>query len=441
MTILTPLGIEPPDCDAWTRFAEVRAWPSAQGIAPALALAHNCRMTNATGSSSIASGSTTDLNAPAMAGASGPSSPPALWALVLAGGSGTRLWPLSRPETPKQLLALTDPERSMLRLTVDRLAPLIPPERVLVLTAADHVAAVREQLPEVPPAQVLGEPAPLGTAAALGLGLAWLRARDPSALMAVLSADHQIAPAEALQADLARAAGLARAGWLVTIGIPPTAPETGFGYIELGEALPPEEGGDGSGRQVLRFVEKPDRARAEAFLAGGRHLWNAGMFAWSVSAIEAAFQRHLPRLAATLDALSTAAAGGEATFSAALARLWPGIEDRTTIDYGIMERAERVACVPAGFQWLDIGSWAAVKETLPLDEEGNAVLGRHLGVDSRDNLIFAPDGRLIATIGLQGMVVVDTPEALLICPVERAQEVKRLVDALRAGGGVDQALG
>ena len=361
-------------------------------------------------------------------------SPPPLWALVLAGGSGTRLWPLSRPEAPKQLLALTDPERSMLRLTVDRLAPLIPPERVLVLTAADHVAAVREQLPEVPPTQVLGEPAPLGTAAALGLGLAWLRARDPSALMAVLSADHQIAPAEALQADLARAVGLARAGWLVTIGIPPSSPETGFGYIELGEVLPPEEGGDGRGRQVARFVEKPDLARAKTFVAGGRHLWNAGMFAWSVAGIQAAFQRHLPRLAQTLDALTEAATLGAASFADALSRLWPGIQDRTTIDYGIMEPAQRVACVPAGFEWLDIGSWAAVKETLPADEDGNAVLGRHLGLDSHDNLIFAPDGRLIATIGLSGMVVVDTPEALLICPVDRAQEVKRLVDALRAGG-------
>lgn len=373
---------------------------------------------------------------PPSAASSAPSSPPALWALVLAGGSGTRLWPLSRPEAPKQLLALTDPERSMLRLTVDRLAPLIPPERVLVLTAADHVDAVREQLPEVPPAQVLGEPAPLGTAAALGLGLAWLRARDPSALMAVLSADHQIAPAEALQADLARAAGLARAGWLVTIGIPPTSPETGFGYIELGEVLPPQEGGDGRGRRVARFVEKPDLARAQAFVAGGRHLWNAGMFAWSVAGIQAAFQRHLPRLAATLDALTAAASQGDAAFADALSRLWPGIQDRTTIDYGIMEPAERVACVPAGFEWLDIGSWAAVKETLPADEDGNAVLGRHLGLDSHDNLIFAPDGRLIATLGLEGMVVVDTPEALLICPIDRAQEVKRLVDALRAGGGM-----
>ncbi|MFI0606858.1 MAG: mannose-1-phosphate guanylyltransferase [Anaerolineae bacterium] len=360
---------------------------------------------------------------------------PALYALVLAGGSGTRLWPLSQPHSPKQLLALTDPERSMLRLTVDRLAPLVPPERVIVLTAADHVAQVRAQLPEVPARQVLGEPAPLGTAAALGLGVAWLRAQDPEAVMVVLSADHQIAPAEALQADLGQAAALARSGWLATIGIPPTAPETGFGYIELGEPIAAAEGGDGQSRRVLRFVEKPDPARAVAFLAGGRHLWNAGIFAWTVPVIGAAFAVHLPRLAAQLDALTTAAAAGDAAFAAALPAVWRTIEDRTTIDYGIMEQAERVACVPASFEWLDIGSWAAVMDTLPADEAGNAVLGRYLGLDSVDNLIFAPGGRLVATIGLQGMIVVDTPEALLICPVDRAQEVKRLVDALRSGDG------
>lgn len=359
--------------------------------------------------------------------------PPVLYALVLAGGSGTRLWPLSQPQSPKQLLALTDPERSMLRLTVDRLAPLVPPERVIVLTAADHVAQVRTQLPELPAGQVLGEPAPLGTAAALGLGVAWLRARDPGATMVVLSADHQIAPAEALQADLGRAAILARHGWLATIGIPPTSPETGFGYIELGETIGAAEGGDGRCRRVARFVEKPDRARAEAFVAGERHLWNAGIFAWTVPVIGAAFAAQLPRLAAQLDALTAAAADGDAAFAAALPVVWQSIEDRTTIDYGIMERAERVACVPAGFEWLDIGSWAAVKDTLPADEEGNAVLGRYLGLDSTGNLIFAPGGRLVASIGLEGMIVVDTPEALLICPVDRAQEVKRLVDALRSG--------
>lgn len=363
----------------------------------------------------------------------------ALYALVLAGGSGTRLWPLSQPHSPKQLLALTDPRRSMLRLTVDRLAPLIPPDRVIVLTAADHVEQVRAQLPEVPARQVLGEPAPLGTAAALGLGLAWLRARDPGATMAVLSADHQIAPAEALQADLGQAADLARDGWLVTIGIPPTTAETGFGYIELGAPIAASDGRTGSGRRVARFVEKPDRVRAEAFLTGGRHLWNAGIFAWTVPVISAAFGDQLPRLAARLDALSAAAAEGDAAFAADLPAVWSAIEDRTTIDYGIMERAGRVACVPASFEWLDIGSWAAVKETLPADEAGNAVLGRHLGLDSFDNLIFAPDGRLVATLGLSGMIVVDTPEALLICPVDRAQEVKRLVDALRSGGDAGAA--
>ncbi len=357
----------------------------------------------------------------------------ALYAMVLAGGSGTRLWPYSRQRRPKQLLQLFG-QRSMLQIATRRLAPLIGPERVYVLTGADYADEVRTALPEIPAEQVVGEPAPLGTAAAIGLGAAILRARDPEAVLCVLTADHLIQPESALRAALADAERVARAGRLVTFGIQPTAPETGFGYIELGPALDAPRAEDGAplAREVKRFVEKPDRATAERYLASGDFVWNSGMFAWRVDVILDAFARHLPRLAARLDEIAGLAGGPD--FEAGLAEVWSRIEDRTTIDYGIMERADRVACLPAQFDWRDIGAWPALFEALDRDERGNAAVGDHLGIDDRGSLIFAPSGRLVATIGLRDMIVVDTEDALLVCPVERAQEVKDLVERLKAEG-------
>jgi mannose-1-phosphate guanylyltransferase len=357
-----------------------------------------------------------------------------IYALVLAGGSGTRLWPASRRSRPKQLLPLIG-QRSMLARSVARLAPLIPAERVFVLTGAEYVEEVRADLPDLPADQVVGEPSALGTAAALGLGMALVRARAPEALMCVVTADHLIEPEAEFQAALARAAAVARAGHLVTFGIRPTSPETGFGYVELGAALDAPRGAAGEtiAHAVARFVEKPDRATAERYLAGGRHLWNSGMFAWTVPSIASAFARFLPDLAARLDEITQAA--GRADFADRLPEIWSRISDRTTIDYGIMERAENVACVPAAFEWRDIGSWSALRDALPKDAAGNAVVGRHLGLDTTGCLVYAPEGRLIATIGLEDMIIVDTGDAVLVCPASRAQEVKDLVDALRSGDG------
>jgi len=353
--------------------------------------------------------------------------------LILAGGVGSRLWPYSRRAQPKQLLPLAG-DHSLLQATLGRLAGVIPPERVWVVTNAEYAAAVREQLPGVPADQVIGEPEPLGTAAAVGLGAALIQARQPDAVMVVLTADHVISPASAFQDALARGVAAARRGHLVTFGIRPAAPETGYGYIELGDPLPDEPPGDPDAvRAVRRFVEKPDRATAERYVAAGNYAWNGGMFVWRVAVIRAALQRFLPGLSARLDEISQVVAGG-GDLARELPAIWSRIPDRTTIDYGVMERSDRVACVPATFAWSDVGSWDALADLLPADADGNRVLGRHLGIDSSDCLVFAPSGRLIATIGLAGIAIVDTGDALLVSPRDRVQEVREIVARLRDQG-------
>jgi mannose-1-phosphate guanylyltransferase len=371
--------------------------------------------------------------------AGGAAVPRPLYALILAGGSGTRLWPYSRRRRPKQLLPLIG-ELTMLEATVERLAPLIPPEHVFVLTNEGYVNSVRKQLPQVPPSHVVGEPAALGTAPAVALGAALVReAGGEAAVMFVLPADHVISPAAQFREALSQAAAVAAAGQLVTFGIRPTAPETGYGYVELGaplavEALPglpvrlPVEA-----YQVARFVEKPDRARAEAYVLGGRHLWNSGMFGWTVARIWAAYAEHLPNLASRMDEMLLLArthAADTPGFNDGLAEIWNHVTDTTTIDYGIMERDAHVACVPAAFGWSDIGSWAALGEALDADAAGNVVVGPHVGHNTRDTVVYGRGGRLIATIGVENLIIVDTEDALLICARDQAQSVKEIVAQL-----------
>lgn len=358
-----------------------------------------------------------------------------LWALIVAGGSGTRLWPYSRRLRPKQLLPLLG-ERSMLQTTVDRLAGRVAPERIVVVTNAEYAAEVRRQLPAVPAEHVIGEPAALGNAAAIALGVGAIAARDAAATMAVLTADHDIAPVEAFHAALDRAVDAASRGFLVTFGIRPTEPNTGYGYVELGAPLEAAAADRDAPRHVARFVEKPDRATAEAYLAAGSFLWNSGMFVWTAPAITTAYRDHLPRLAGTIETVA-AVVGAGADLGAALPGIWAAVEDRTTIDYGILEPSGNVACVPAAFGWRDIGAWPQLADALPADADGNAVRGRHVGLDTRRSLVFAPDGVRVATIGLTDMVVVVLDDIVLVCPRDRAQDVKALAEAARAAGWAD----
>ncbi|NOX63730.1 MAG: mannose-1-phosphate guanylyltransferase [Chloroflexi bacterium] len=352
-----------------------------------------------------------------------------LYPVILAGGVGSRLWPRSRKRMPKQFLDLTGNERSMLQEAFDRMAPLVPRDHIYVITNTEYVDTVRKQLPEIPAQNVVGEPAARGSAAAIGLGAIHLQRRDPNAVMAVLTADHLIRKPEMLRRALVGASELAQQGELITLGIRPTYPETGYGYIEMGDELGAFNGL--IAHRVKRFREKPDRATAEAFLAAGNFVWNSGMFVWRIDAIMAEFERQMPALFTALRGLapSLMSAGEQAAFE----RFWMPLEGNVTIDYGVMEGARSVATFPVDLGWDDIGSWAALLEVLPKDRDGNVAHAQHLHHDSSNVLVFSRD-RLIATIGLKDMIVVDAGDAILVMPADRAQDVKKLIEELRANG-------
>jgi mannose-1-phosphate guanylyltransferase len=360
--------------------------------------------------------------------------PAPVHAVILAGGSGTRFWPASRRRRPKQLLPLAgNADEPLIGATVRRLAPLIPAERVWVATSAPLVDATAAALPAVPRAHILAEPIGRNTAPCIGWASATIARAEPEAVIAVLPADHYIAREDAFRDVLGRALGAAEAGWLTTIGIVPTRPETGYGYIELGD--PVSEGV----RAVARFVEKPDRARAEAFVAGGKHLWNAGMFFYRASVMREAITRHLPALAAGLDRLDAAAAEGRE--GELLGQLFPAFPS-ISIDHGIMEKAERIAVVPGDFGWNDVGSWEVAWEMAARDARDNALPEGTVALDARGNLVCdwaqAAGGRRWALVGVNDLVIVQTDDAVLVVPRSRVQEVRAVVEALEKRGETDK---
>lgn len=351
------------------------------------------------------------------------------WAVIPAGGAGTRLWPLSRATSPKFLHDLTGSGRSLLQATWDRLAPLTG-SRVLVVTGVSHRAAVGEQLPELPSDQLLAEPAPRDSMAAIGWAAAVLEARDPDAVLGSFAADHVIADEEAFRACVADAVRVAEQGFVVTIGIEPTRPATGFGYIEMASVL-----GEGPATAVSQFVEKPDRARAEEYLATGRFRWNAGMFVVKATVLLDLLAQWHPELAAGVRAL--AADPGR------LDDVWPGLE-KIAIDHAVAEPAAaqgRVAMVPGGFRWDDVGDFSSLGDLLTdaAGMPGVRVLGDASAVRVVDStgIVVPGTGRVVALVGLDDVVVVDTPDALLVMSRERAQDVKAVVDALRSEGRTD----
>lgn len=349
---------------------------------------------------------------------------PHAFLVILAGGSGSRLWPLSRSHRPKQLLALTG-ERSLLQATFDRIAPLAPPERVLVMTEQSHAEGIREQLPELPAENVIVEPARRGTAGSLGLAAAIIRERDPDAVMASVHSDSYVKDGDEYCRTLDAALTAAEeTRQLVLLGIEPTGPSTQFGYIEAGERF--AEAGGYPVRRVVRFVEKPDLERARRFVSSGRHYWNPGIFVWRVDVVLGEFARLQPRIHELVRRIAGEMTGPRGTDI--LAELYPTVPIET-IDVGIMEKSDRVAVVPARFAWSDIGSWTEIYGVLPRDAEGNAVRGDHVGLGTRDSLVIATSRR-VATIGVSDLVVIETPDVVLVCPRDRAQDVKKLVESL-----------
>jgi mannose-1-phosphate guanylyltransferase len=342
--------------------------------------------------------------------------------VILAGGEGTRLWPLSRSRRPKQLLQLGG-ERTLIQRTVDRLRPLVAPEKILIVTERSHADDLHAQLPELPASSIIVEPTRRGTAAALLLAAMHVRDRAPHATWASLHSDAFIADDEEFRRTLAAALEAAEAGaYLVTTGVEPRFPATGYGYIQRGDSIGTVQGFPLF--DVVRFVEKPDQLTAEAYLASGEYLWNPGVFVWSNAALLDAFARWQPEIYAVLT--SKPLADVDSVYPSA---------PRETIDVGIMERASNVATLPARFGWSDIGSWAELWELASTSRADNVVqgAGRVLTEDAAGNLVYA-DGRTVALVGVQDLVVVETADAVFVCPRERAQDVKLIVQRLQQEG-------
>jgi mannose-1-phosphate guanylyltransferase len=354
-----------------------------------------------------------------------------LYSVIPAGGSGTRLWPLSRSSHPKFLQPLTGTDRSLLQATVDRLAPLSSAERTYVVTGVAHAVAVSRQLPGVPESNILVEPSPRDSCAAIALAAAVITTRDADAIMGVFSADHLIGDPGRFVEVIQEAMVAAAAGYLTTVGITPTRPETGFGHLRIGSSV------NATARLVAEFREKPSYEVAVEYTKSGEYLWNAGMFVFQTETFLEELARQKPDLHAGVRRI--AAVWDTPERESVLTEVWPRLE-KISIDYAVMEGAAaagKVATVPGDFPWSDVGDFHALGESLPGDVSGNLVLGGDAIVltrDVKDSVIVAESDRVVAAIGIDNLVIVDTPDAVMVCPRARAQEVKQIVEALKARG-------
>jgi len=351
-----------------------------------------------------------------------------LYPVIMAGGSGTRFWPLSRKARPKQFLPLVS-ERALIVDTAARMPPLASLKSTFVVCGKAHAPAVKKLLKGMPASHLLVEPAARNTAPAIGLAAAVIAKHDPAGVLVVLPSDQNVLDLPAFRAALAKAAEIAASGALVTLGIKPTRPETGYGYIQVGGPLP----GFASGRRVGAFVEKPDLPKAKAYLASGDYFWNAGIFLFRADAILAEIRKHMPQLADGLDAIGEKV--GSKGFTAALGRIFPKLPS-VSIDYGVMEKAQNIAVVPADVGWSDVGSFAALPEVRKADAQGNVLQGFTIPVDAHNCVLLGQPGRPLAVIGVSDLVVVDAGDAILVCPKDRSQDVRKVVEALQAAGKV-----
>lgn len=349
------------------------------------------------------------------------------WAVIPAGGSGTRLWPVSRSGQPKFLLPLVNDERSLLQETVNRLRDVCPVERMLVVSGPAHAAPITRQLPEFQTPQIVVEPSPKGSGPAIALAAAIIARDDPHAIMGSFAADHDVQDQPAFSNAIRSAIHAANDGWLVTIGIQPTHPETGYGYIEWNEEVLLTTD-TGNIHRAQRFVEKPDLATAAAYVESGDFFWNASMFIWRVDTFMEELHRYLPEV---WDAVTRIAnEWGTSMQETVMGEIWPTLPD-VTIDNGIMELSERVAVVPASMGWSDVGDWHGLGSLLAQDENGNSIRGDIIGADCTNNVVWSDTSRFISLLGVNNIIVVDTPDALLIADRSQAQLVRSTVTRLK----------
>ncbi len=351
-----------------------------------------------------------------------------VYAVIMAGGVGSRFWPASRAKSPKQLLDLTGSGRTMIAATLDRLTPDIPAERVIVVTGEVTDKAVAKALPELPPENILAEPEGRNTAPCIGWAAVHVKRRDPKGVLAVMPSDHLVADKAGFIEAIRVAVNAANDGALVTFGVKPDRPETGFGYIEMGN-----EATSGV-RQVERFVEKPNLETANKYLAAGNFTWNSGMFFFTADRILEEIARQMPDLMKGLGELEKAIGRDDAV--EIVRRVYPNLPSES-IDYGIMEGASGIQCVPVDFGWSDLGSWAAAYDLSTKCDGGNAVEADAILVDANGCLVRAPAEKLVALVGVENLVVVDTGDSLLVCRRDRAQDVKKVVTALKKGNRQD----
>lgn len=350
-----------------------------------------------------------------------------MYAVILAGGSGTRFWPLSRETTPKQMLRVFG-DFTMIQQTVARLGDAMPVGNIYIVTGKKYAYDIRQQLLEVEGAEgvkILNEPEGRNTAPAIGFAAAYIAKKSPDAVMAVMPSDHVILKNDVFMKVLEKAKALARKGYLTTIGIKPDRPETGYGYIQTGKSL--SKDAVIGAFEVTRFVEKPDLKTAKAYMKSGGYLWNSGIFVWRVRDVLAEIRRQMPELYRGIVSIEKAV--GKKNEEEAIASAFKSFQP-VSIDYGIMEKAKKVAVISADIGWSDMGSWRAIEDISDKDESGNIITGNVIDIGSTNSIVYAGK-RLVATVGLEDMVVVDTPDATLVCHKENTQDVRKVVDELK----------
>jgi mannose-1-phosphate guanylyltransferase len=356
------------------------------------------------------------------------------YAVIMAGGGGTRLWPLSRKTQPKQMLKLFG-EKSLFQMAVERLLPLIAADHIFVVTVEDQAKVLKEQAPEIPPSNFILEPMPKGTASVVGIAAVLLNEKDPESVMSVLTADHYIGKPDCFRTILQSSYEVASSGNLITLGITPTYPSTGYGYIHQGLKESAAEGYPV--HEVLEFKEKPSQEIAQAYMDSGDYVWNSGMFIWRTEQILMEISRQMPALSEGLTQIRSRL--GKPDYEDAVMDVWAGLVSET-IDYGIMENAENVRVIPASdMEWLDIGGWDRFFDLMDTDQNGNLILAEEsILLDTRETLVYQQaelaGKRLIAMLGMEDVILIETEDVILICPRNRAEEVRSFVQRLSEVG-------